>query len=370
MESVIQFLCGMNDGGAETLVKDYCVLGKQDSLNIFPVVIYPSKDKSANEKTIIENGIKIENLYDSYSITNRIINKVFPKITASKLKKILERYQPRVIHSHMLFLRYLVYISDYLREKYIKLFYTCHNNPDFMMNDGAIEYKACKYLIEHNHLQLIALHSAMAEKMNAMYGVNNTVIINNGIDFSKYKNIKSSREEIRDRIHIPKEAYLIGHVGRFSEEKNHQFILKVFKECLEVNSKAHLLIIGNGPLEKKIKLQAKELGIEDNITFLSHRTDVPELLSAMDCFVFPSVYEGLGMAVIEAQLAELKVVISEAVPKEAYLNNNIIVKSLDDSVEEWSKAILYEMGNIQDYGNLDDFDMRVIVKKLEQMYSN
>ena len=360
----------MNDGGAETLVKDYCVLGKQDTIDIFPVVIYPSLDKGANEKTIIENDIRIEKLYDSYSIVNRVINKIYPSITSSKLKKVIEKYQPEAIHVHMLCLRYLVYISDYLRDKNIKLFYTCHNNPDFMMDDGGIEYKACKYLIEHNGLQMIALHPAMATKMNAMYGVDNTVVINNGIDFSKYKSIKLSKKEIRKEIGIPADCYLIGHVGRFSEEKNHQFILKVFKDCLNVNSKAYLLLIGNGPLESKIKQQAKKLGIEDKIIFLSHRTDVPFLLNAMDCFVFPSVYEGLGMAVIEAQLAGLKVVMSDTVPKEACLSRNLIIRSLNDSVELWVQSILFESADYKFEGDIKAFDMRHIIKNLEELYLN
>jgi glycosyltransferase involved in cell wall biosynthesis len=370
MKTVIQFLCGMNDGGAETLVKDYCVLSKMDNFNIFPVVIYPSLPNCANERILNENSIPIESIYDRYSLRNRINNKLFPMATAMKFKNILQKYKPDAIHAHMLCLRYLVYISDYIKENNIKLFYTCHNNPDFMMNEGGIEYKACKYLIKYNHLQMIALHKNMADKMNEMYDVSNTVIINNGIDFSRYENISKTKGEIRREIGIPEDCFLIGHVGRFSEEKNHKFILSVFKQCVFKNDKSYLLLVGNGPLESKIKQLVKDMGLENRVYFLSHRTDVPLLLKSMDCFIFPSIYEGLGMAAIEAQLAGLKVIISDSVPKEVRLTRNVIVRSLNDTVELWAQSVLYDTGNCEIVSKIEKYDMRQIINGLEVLYSN
>lgn len=370
MNTVIQFLCGLNDGGAETLIKDYCILSDKSKLNVFPVAIYPNVNACANEKLILEHGINIVNLYSKYSVLSRTVNKLCPWYTSLKLKKILKKYRPVAIHVHMLCLRYLVPISKFLSDNNIKIFYTCHNDPKFMMDNHAIEYKSCKKLLLTNNVQLIALHDNMAKEMNKMFGLDNTIVINNGIDFSRYNINYQSKEEIKNNLGIPIDSFLIGHVGRFSEEKNHKFILEVFKKCLERNANSYLLLIGNGPKKEEIVSLSKKMSLFEHICFLSHRTDIPTLLHCMDCFIFPSLYEGLGMAAIEAQRAGLKVVMSDTIPSETHLTNNVIVKSLNNSVDEWADSVLYEKGKCEIKGNFNDYDMRYIIKNLEMYYMN
>lgn len=367
---VIQFLCGMNDGGAETLVKDYCLLAKNDDINIFPLVIYDNEEKSANEELLLANGIKIESIYRCHSFCYRLLNKLSPKYTATRLKEIIDKYHPSVIHAHMECLKYLVYISDYLKNNNIRIFYTCHSEPKEMLKKNSKEFLACQYLIENNDLQLIALHESMARELSKMFHIENTIVVNNGVDFKKYENIKFHRDETRRVLSIPEDSFLIGHVGRFHKEKNHDFILKVFFECKKRNNNTYLLLVGNGPLKEEITERIIEMGIEKNVIILEHRKDVPELLSAMDCFLFPSFYEGLSIAAIEAQLAGLKIVMSDTIKRDVCLSKNIIVKSLNDSVESWASAVLFEEGNYDVKGDLNEFDMRRVIKQLENLYTN
>ena len=367
---VIQFLCGMNDGGAETLVKDYCLLSKKDDINIFPLVIYDSEEKCANKELLLNNGIIIESIYNKHSIFYRLLNRMLPKYTAFRLMRILDKYHPSAIHVHMDCLRYMACISDYLIKNNIRIMYTCHSEPREMLKKNTKEFVACQFLIEKNNLQLIALHKSMARELNEMFHVENTIVVNNGVDFAQYENIKSYRYEIRKELSIPDDSFLIGHVGRFHKVKNHNFILKVFLECQKMNKNTNLLLVGNGPLKEEILEKIKEAGIEKKVMVLEHRQDVPKLLSAMDCFIFPSLYEGLSIAAIEAQLAEVKIVMSDTIKNDVCLSKNIIVNSLNDSAESWANAVLYEEGNYDVKGDIKEFDMRCIIKQLEDLYIN
>ena len=116
--------------------------------------------------------------------------------------------------------------------------------------------------------------------------------------------------------------------------------LKVLKEIVRLNNNVKVILIGNGTLKEKIISYAQESGVLDNIIFLEKRTDVNELLQTMDVFLFPSLFEGLGLALIEAQAADLPCVISDTIPKAAILTEKVVIKSLNETPEEWAKAVL------------------------------
>lgn len=173
-----------------------------------------------------------------------------------------------------------------------------------------------------------------------MFGTKNGVeIVNNAIEVSKYKYNETVRNKVRNELNITDEL-VIGHVGRFHTEKNHVFIIKVLKQIVQLNNSVKLILIGDGSLKKRIISYAKEKGVFENIIFLEKRTDVNELLQAMDVFLFPSLFEGLGLALIEAQAADLPCVISNTIPDAAILTEKVVIKSLNDSPADWAKTLL------------------------------
>jgi len=143
---------------------------------------------------------------------------------------------------------------------------------------------------------------------------------------------------IRKELGIENQC-LIGHVGRFDEPKNHKKLLEIYKELLSLNSKYRLVLIGKGTLERQIKHLAKEYGIYDKILWLGIRKDVHKLLQAIDIFVFPSLFEGLGIAVIEAQATGLPCVISDAIPDEACITSLVHRLKIKDSASKWARYI-------------------------------
>lgn len=166
-------------------------------------------------------------------------------------------------------------------------------------------------------------------------------VLPNAIDVDKYVYSPERRQRIRDELGYDQKQLLIGHVGRMTAEKNHTFILKIFKCISLTRSEARLILVGDGKLREELEKQVKKIGLSDKVSFLGVRSDVNDLMQAMDIFVFPSVYEGLPVTMVEAQAAGLPCVISDKVPMESIITKGLVtIRKLSDPPEEWANHIL------------------------------
>ena len=142
-------------------------------------------------------------------------------------------------------------------------------------------------------------------------------LLHNAVDTEFYRFSQSGRSRIRDEFGIGPAQLVIGHVGRFNHQKNHGFLLDVFAAVRQSRRDALLLLVGKGEREQEILERCRELGLEEAVIFAGVRSDVPELLSAMDVFAFPSFYEGMPNAVIEAQACGLPCIVADTITREA-----------------------------------------------------
>jgi glycosyltransferase involved in cell wall biosynthesis len=189
---------------------------------------------------------------------------------------------------------------------------------------------------------------------------------------------KVDRPSLRGELGIPTDAFVIGHVGRFTKEKNHTFIIDVVSEISRRHSNTRLLLIGEGSLKPSIEKYAFQVGLSEKIIFTGLRRDVPRLmLGAMDLFIFPSIYEGLGLVLIEAQSAGLSCLISQTIPKEAIAIPFLVKKlSLSEPVSAWAATALqiFETKNKWDRRQALQvmgkslFNIRLNVRLLEKIY--
>ena len=299
------------------------------------------------------------------------------KFTARVLRRIgfywlTRRYirmlKPDILHTHLKLNRYVKFAKpDYK----IKIFHTIHSEPKVLWFDGnrkfKLDFQAAKWLAKQRGMRFIALHDDMRIEVNELFGVDNTVVLNNGIDFSRFER-KFDTMEIRKMNNIPNNAFVIGHVGRFSPEKNHLFLIDVFAEIHKQRKDAFLLLIGSGPEMDSVKAKLKSLNLDDQCIILSNRTDIPALLSAMDVFIFPSEYEGLGISLIEAQLKGLRCIVSSNVPCAATISNLVCRKDLKETPTKWAESALDKWDRDVEYYNVEKWDMREIVKELAMIY--
>lgn len=208
---------------------------------------------------------------------------------------------------------------------------------------------------------------------NKEFDNNNVYVLNNAINLDSYKFDKKVRKEIRKELNISDDKFVIGHIGRFVAQKNHTFLIDIFNEVHKENKNALLVLVGQGPLVEEMKNKCKELNISDSVMFLGQRSDANKLYQAFDHFLFPSLYEGLGMVAIEAQCAGLPCLCSTEVPLVAKVTDNIEFLKLADDINLWKQSILSNLDTskrkdcskeVSKYG----YNINEEVKKLEEKY--
>lgn len=172
-----------------------------------------------------------------------------------------------------------------------------------------------------------------------MFGTSNVRILPNAIDVNLYTFSPSVREQMRKELGV-ENRLVIGHVGRFSAVKNHMFLLDVFVSLLKKEPNAVLLLVGGGEDMPKIQAKAHALGIAEHVRFLGVRSDVADLMQAMDVFVFPSLYEGLPVTMIEAQASGLPCIISDGVPRDCVITDLVQQIDLNDDLSAWAEKAI------------------------------
>lgn len=196
--------------------------------------------------------------------------------------------------------------------------------------------------------------------------------MNNAIEPAVFAFDAEKRAAMRKALQAENTFNLV-NVARFNTQKNHRFLIRVFHALLQHNDKARLFLVGTGDLEADVRQQVQSLGLQDHVVFLGTRSDVPELLQAMDLFVFPSLFEGLPVSLVEAQATGVRAVVSDGISEEAILvEENVKVISLKKSPAAWAEEILpfcgYERKETSSTIKEKGYDIADAVKKLEAQY--
>ncbi len=202
-------------------------------------------------------------------------------------------------------------------------------------------------------------------------------ILNNTIDVASYQSLKEVDRQLgRAKLGIPEENIVIGHVGRFSESKNQAFILKLLHHLHQNGVKVSAIFIGEGPLKQKTEAEAERLGLAELVHFPGIQEDVPKWMYLFDVFVFPSLFEGFGIAVLEAQCAGTPCIVSDGVPAAVDVGLGLVTNlSLDGPIHKWTEAISgaaaqqrLSLPVIHEYYLQNSFDIEHSVRQWEELY--
>lgn len=174
---------------------------------------------------------------------------------------------------------------------------------------------------------------------NWLFGENNFQVLNNGIDCQRFRFNYGFRTVIRNQYGITEEDILLGHVGKIYEPKNHQFIIEIFKEYHKTHFNAKLILVGDGEMRGAIEELVKKYKLEAYVIFTGMRSDVEMYLSAIDIFVFPSIWEGMPLSMIEAQASGLYCIASKNIDEKVNVTEKVKMLSIDIGVEPWVSAI-------------------------------
>lgn len=197
-------------------------------------------------------------------------------------------------------------------------------------------------------------------------------VIRNGIDYEKYIYSTKKRNGIRKELGIENDTYVIGNTGRLTTQKNHVFLLELFYHFRLHKKNSKLLIVGGGENKDMLVSKAKKLGIYEDVIFTGVRKDINVILQAMDTFVFPSLYEGLGISLLEAQASGLKCYSSDRVPNDADISGNVVFLPLEVGPEKWVDCILKNEDKKsinRDVLLLDEkYNIKMCAEELEKYY--
>ena len=355
---------GLKDGGAEVLARTYATMVDKQAFETTLVTIYPFEN-TANYQYAKAAGLKICSVFKKRNTVTRVLRLLFGKwYIPFKLKKMLSKEKPDAIHFNSQLASWFAGLRRELSG--IRMLYTCHSEPSKYFSQEEIQ--AVQQLVDDSGLQLIALHDDMKSELDQLFSTKNTVVIRNGVDFCKFRRPACDPAVTRKSLGIAQDAYVVGHIGRLSKVKNHMFLLRVFQELRARKTNAHLLLVGSGELKEQLTKQITEQHLDECVTLISHRTDIPDLLRAMDVMVFPSLFEGLSVTLVEAQASGLKCVVSDTINPANLLSPETIPVSLDAPAEAWADIVLDDALRNEMYGDIEAYDMNREIHRLERLY--
>jgi len=346
--AVKRLLCiigSMNAGGAETfLMKLYRNLDKKKYQMDFVVAV---QEKGYYDDEIIAMGGKIFHITPKSQGFFKNFSSIVRLVRNEKYKYVLRTSQ----HS----LSALELFAAQLGGAKVRIFRSSNSNTTTGSGKELILHKICGFMPRVFANVKIAPSTEAAE---FMYGKNcikrkKAFLVHNAIDLNAYKYNPEKVDKICREFNF-ENKFVVGHVGRFNQQKNHKFLLEIFKKIKEKNTNAVLMLVGAGELKNEIYNKIEEMGILDSVIFTGVRSDVPDLLSVMDVLVFPSLYEGMPNVIIEAQSIGLPCVISDTITKEADITGVVKYLSLNDDPKIWAD-IAIESVESEKRNTKDDF---------------
>lgn len=240
----------------------------------------------------------------------------------------------------------------------------CHNSKC----EHPYLHKLLLPIFKKSYTQAVACSSLAGDWI---FGKGKYIVLANAIDLDKFQFNAEVRKEYRKALKVADDTLLLGHVGNFNEQKNHDFLIDIFDE-VQKKKKAELILIGTGPLLADAKKKVNNFGMQDKVHFLGIRDDVGCWMQAMDCFVFPSKWEGFGMVLIEGQTSNLPMVVSTEVPIITKVTDNIRYISLSDGTGKWANLIINLASSADRIKPVDsrikEYDINNNIEKLTKLY--
>jgi glycosyltransferase involved in cell wall biosynthesis len=199
----------------------------------------------------------------------------------------------------------------------------------------------------------------------------NLVVLNNAVNVDEFIFRDKIRGEVRRQLGVKEDQLLIGHVGRFNKQKNHHYLIDIFKVLHDKNPDSILVLVGDGHLRAQIEKKVERLELTSAVKFLGVRSDISEIMQAMDIFLFPSFFEGLPVVLVEAQAAGLKCIVSNSITRETDVTGLIEFIDLKQSPETWANRILtstYTHVDTSETLREKGYDTKTMVKWLTEFY--
>lgn len=356
---VLHILQRMEAGGTQALLMNIYRNIDRDAVQFDFLVEYP--DKQFYDDEIRQLGGRVY-----YSTVRKDFNMPrFVKLLKNILK---ENPEYKVVHVHTYSIGYFCLKAARRVGVPVRIAHS-HNNET--VHDSKYLFKLA--LQKLYTIYATDLFACSKEAGLYLFKDKSFQVLKNAIDSEKFIAKTEVRKETRKELEMD-DKFIVGHVGRLHSQKNHDFLVDVFSEIKKKRKDAELILVGTGPLEEKIRNKVVDKGLADCVHFLGNRKDMNRIFQAMDVFVFPSLFEGLGIVAIEAQAAGVPIVCSEGLPPETKISPLYHKVLLDDGAEKWANTAIeisesiYAHVDMQKYVVDAGFDMNATAEYMERFY--
>lgn len=292
-------------------------------------------------------------------------------IYISTLRKIFRENDYQIVHSHINTLSVFPLFAAWIEHVPIRI---AHNHS--VPGGGEIKRNLLKNFLRMFSRVFSTHYFACSEKAgrwlfgNRNYDDGNVIVIKNAIDFSKFIRKDSEITELKSQLGL-KDKFVVGHVGRFTYAKNHEFLIDIFCEICKIRNDAVLILVGDGELHDKIvnKLETKK--VKNRTLLVGQVTNPEKYYGLFDVVIVPSYFEGLSMTAIESQIAGVPIVISEAIPDEAIISNGYKYMKLTDSSRKWAtEAVKISNKKVAVNNKAEEYNIKNKSSFLEEWYIN
>lgn len=325
------------------------------------------------ENEVISYGGRIIQIPTEYRLST--LNKVKEFRFVSKLIQD-NKYEVVHFHASMAYHCSLIWMLS-KRFRNVRFIIHSHNSNMIPSRGNSIRYLLNYVSNYFNYLSATSMLACSREAAEWMFPNTKKIqskvqIVNNGIQIEKFKFNETIREKKRCTLQLKDDEMAVCLVARFSEQKNHKFLIEIFKYiAAKVPSK--LFLIGEGPLQIDVETQVIKSGMNDKVIFMGVRKDIPEVLQAMDVFIMPSLFEGLAVSAIEAQATGLPVLISNTVSTDVAVTSNVTFLGLNQSAEYWADQAIklvsrYKRQDVLELIREHGFDAQESARMLEEIY--
>ena len=362
MLRVLHVIGSMNRGGAETMIMN--LFRAVDRKNIVFDFVVHTDQEGAFDQEILELGGRI---YHCPRINRGPV--VYDHWWNAFFRHYKDRY--KVIHGH-LGSTAAIYLRIARKYGLYTIAHSHSSGTDYSLH--SMLYKVSAFPTRYIADYFFACSKAAGIDRYGKAVVNSSrfSVLNNAINSEQFRYDAAVRKKVREEFDLG-EDLLIGHVGRFDGPKNQKFLVDIFADLKKKNPDSKLMLVGDGPLKAEVEKQAEELGAAGSVFFTGLRPDVHELMQAMDLIVFPSVFEGLPVTLVEAQSAGLRCIISDKVPAESIIVDELVtVKRLDEDPSAWSDEIIsrsnYDREDTSGIIIQNGYDIYNTARKMEAFY--
>ncbi|MBP5551477.1 MAG: glycosyltransferase [Bacilli bacterium] len=359
MTKVLIFTSGLSAGGVDNLILNTLNYLDKEKFSI-DILVYNTANKEWQYK-FEDFGCKILEMESPRKIGVFKAIKIF--------KTIFDEGNYDIVHAHNGFSNILPVIAA---SKTKKTKIIIHSHFDNYQNVRGLTKRTGRLVFKMFPCIKLACSNGAGKELYGKHA--SFLFVKNGIDAKKFSFNEQTRLDKRKELKIEHDDFAVCTVGRMQYQKNHEFLIRVFDEIHKVKPCSKLFLIGDGELRPSIEDQVESLGLSNNVVFLGVRSDVNELLCAMDCFIMPTRFEGLSLALLEVQCSGVPCLTSDVVPLEAKVADNFEFLSLGAGEKVWAdRALSYYKANRQDgYQTILDngFDKSQSARTWYQIYEN